>query len=101
MPASKPAFANAAAPGAASLGLEPDYRLYVDHLVAVLREVRRVLRPDSTLWLNLGDCYATGGGKMSGRFESGCGPRIANAIWRCSVSRSTASCRPAISSPSG
>jgi DNA modification methylase len=27
------------------LGLEPDYRLYVDHLVAVLREVRRVLRP--------------------------------------------------------
>jgi DNA modification methylase len=42
------------------LGLEPDYRLYVDHLVAVLREVRRVLRPDGTLWLNLGDCYATG-----------------------------------------
>ena len=27
-----------------SLGLEPDYRLYVDHLVAVMREVRRVLR---------------------------------------------------------
>ena len=42
-----------------SLGLEPDYRLYVDHLVAVLREVRRVLRPDGTLWLNLGDCYVT------------------------------------------
>ena len=34
-----------------SLGLEPDYRLYVDHLVAVLREVRRVLRHDGTLWL--------------------------------------------------
>ena len=46
-----------------SLGLEPDYRLYVDHLVAVIREVRRVLRPDGTLWLNLGDCYATGAGK--------------------------------------
>src|SRR5712671_8004778 len=45
------------------LGLEPDYRLYVDHLVAVLREMRRVLRPDGTLWLNLGDCYATGAGK--------------------------------------
>jgi DNA modification methylase len=45
------------------LGLEPDYRLYVDHLVAALREVRRVLRPDGTLWLNLGDCYATGAGK--------------------------------------
>ena len=46
-----------------SLGLEPDYRLYVDHLVAVMRAVRRVLRPDGTLWLNLGDCYATGAGK--------------------------------------
>lgn len=45
------------------LGLEPDYRLYVGHLVAVLREVRRVLRPDGNLWLNLGDCYATGAGK--------------------------------------
>lgn len=46
-----------------SLGLEPDYQLYVDHLVAVLHEVRRVLRADGTLWLNLGDCYATGAGK--------------------------------------
>jgi DNA modification methylase len=46
-----------------SLGLEPDYRLYVDHLVEVLREVRRVLRPDGSLWLNLGDSYATGAGK--------------------------------------
>ena len=46
-----------------SLGLEPDYRLYVDHLVAVMREVRRVLRAGGTLWLNLGDCYATGAGK--------------------------------------
>jgi DNA modification methylase len=34
-----------------SLGLEPTYQLYVDHLVTVLREVRRVLRPDGTLWL--------------------------------------------------
>jgi SAM-dependent methyltransferase len=46
-----------------SLGLEPTYQLYVDHVVEVLREVRRVLRPDGTLWLVIGDCYATGGGK--------------------------------------
>ena len=46
-----------------SLGLEPTYQLYIDHLLAVLREVRRVLRPDGSLWLNLGDCYATGCGK--------------------------------------
>jgi DNA modification methylase len=40
------------------LGLEPDPDLYVDHLVAVMREVRRVLRSDGTLWLVLGDSFA-------------------------------------------
>jgi DNA modification methylase len=42
-----------------SLGNEPDLHLYVRHIVRVFREVRRVLRPDATLWLNLGDSYAT------------------------------------------
>jgi len=42
------------------LGLEPMPELYVEHLVAVFREVRRVLRKDGTVWLNLGDCYASG-----------------------------------------
>lgn len=46
------------------LGLEPTPELYVEHLVDVFREVWRVLRDDGTLWLNLGDCYATGGGKV-------------------------------------
>ena len=46
------------------LGLEPTPELYVAHLVTIFREVRRVLRNDGTLWLNLGDCYATGGGKI-------------------------------------
>lgn len=41
-----------------SLGLEPTPALYVDHLVTVFREVRRVLRDDGTLWLVVGDCYA-------------------------------------------
>lgn len=43
------------------LGLEPTPELYVEHLVSVFEEVRRVLRDDGTLWLNLGDCYAAGG----------------------------------------
>jgi DNA modification methylase len=43
------------------LGLEPTPELYVEHLVAVLAEVHRVLRPDGTLWLNLGDSYTSGG----------------------------------------
>lgn len=43
---------------AGQLGLEDTPEEYVEHLVAVFREVRRVLRPDGTLWLNLGDSYA-------------------------------------------
>ena len=43
------------------IGLEPTPDEYVDRLVAVFREVRRVLQDDGTLWLNLGDSYAQGG----------------------------------------
>lgn len=46
------------------LGLEPTTELYVQHIVDVFREVRRVMRDDGTLWLNLGDCYATGAGAV-------------------------------------
>jgi len=41
------------------LGCEPTPEMYVDHMVEVLHEVRRVLRPDGTLWLNIGDCFAS------------------------------------------
>jgi DNA modification methylase len=40
------------------LGLEGTPEEYVAHMVEVFREVRRVLRDDGTLWLNLGDSYA-------------------------------------------
>ena len=49
------------------LGLEPTPELYVEHLVEVFREVWRVLRKDGVLWLNLGDCYATGAGRVGER----------------------------------
>lgn len=42
---------------AGQLGLEPTPEEYVARLVGVFREVRRVLRPDGTLWLNLGNFY--------------------------------------------
>ncbi len=45
-------------------GLEPTPKLYVQHIVQIFRELKRVLRKDGTLWLNLGDCYATGGGRV-------------------------------------
>jgi len=41
------------------LGLEPTPDLYVANMVAVFREVRRVLCDDGTLWLNLGDSYVS------------------------------------------
>jgi DNA modification methylase len=49
---------------AGQLGLEPTPEEYVARIVAAFRAVRRVLRDDGTLWLNLGDSYATGGGKV-------------------------------------
>jgi DNA modification methylase len=50
------------------LGLEPTPSAYVANMVAVFREVRRVLRADGTLWLNMGDSYASG---ELGRHDNG------------------------------
>lgn len=44
---------------AGQIGLEPTPDEFVAALVGVFREVRRVLRADGTLWLNLGDSYCT------------------------------------------
>ena len=43
------------------LGLEATPELYVAKMVEVFREVKRVLKADGTLWLNLGDSYAGSG----------------------------------------
>jgi DNA modification methylase len=47
----------------AQLGLEETPEEYVANLVKTFRQVRRVLRDDGTVWLNLGDTYAGGGRK--------------------------------------
>ncbi len=52
------------------LGLEKTPELYVARLVEIFEEVRRVLRKDGTLWLNLGDSYS----------GSGCGGNPATSI---------------------
>src|SRR5207253_1196675 len=59
---------------AGQLGLESTLEGYIGALVAVLREVRRVLRADGALWLNLGDSYANDtkwGGSTSGKHAGG------------------------------
>lgn len=42
-----------------ALGLEPTPELFIEHMVLLFRELRRVLRKDGTLWLNMGDSYAS------------------------------------------
>lgn len=66
------------------LGLEPSPEEYVAKIIEVFREVRRVLRRDGTLWLNLGDCYNA--------YNGGAGPSS-------SLSQTQSSARPQL--PSG
>ena len=70
------------------LGLEATPEEYVTNLVEVFRKVRRVLRRDGTLWLNLGDCYVSsprgnktpGGGNLTNSNIVGSG--VEEARWR-------------------
>jgi DNA modification methylase len=43
------------------IGLESSLKSYIDSLVDVFSELRRVMRDDGTLWLNIGDSYTSGG----------------------------------------
>ncbi|HRD25872.1 MAG TPA: site-specific DNA-methyltransferase [Methanoculleus sp.] len=51
------------------IGLEPTPEEYVEKMVEVFREVKRVLRDDGTLWLNYGDCYCGSWGNAGHRPE--------------------------------
>jgi DNA modification methylase len=53
------------------LGLEPDPLMYIGHLILIFREVRRVIRDDGTLWLNIGDTYAGSGRGPTGHNGQG------------------------------
>lgn len=44
------------------LGLEPTPELYIEHLNEIFHEVKRVLKKEGTLWLNIGDTYGGGSG---------------------------------------
>lgn len=52
------------------LGLERTPEEYVSNMVQLFREVRRVLKKDGTLWLNLGDSY-NGSGGAGGDYNAG------------------------------
>lgn len=69
------------------LGLEPTPREFVDAMVRVFREVRRVLRDDGTLWLNLGDSYAGSWGSQGRQGNTGqmAGRSVADARVRSKI----------------
>lgn len=69
-----------------TLGLEPDFNLYVKHLCDVFDNLKRPLRDDGTLWVNLGDTYYTKSGsgfhfdQVRGHPEGKSNIHMANAI---------------------
>jgi DNA modification methylase len=70
------------------IGLEESPEAYVEQLVEVFREVRRTLRDDGTLWLNLGDSYAHDNrGGHSGASAALDGRRNAGATHRAADAR--------------
>ena len=52
------------------LGLEPNIEQYVKNMVEVFSHVHRILKPEGTLWLNLGDSYASGKSRYSTKEQS-------------------------------
>ena len=52
---------------AGQFGLEDDFEDYLARMVEVFEQVKRVLKKDGTLWLNMGDCYSSGGRENKGK----------------------------------
>lgn len=59
------------------IGREPTVQAYVEALVGVFRELRRVLSDTGSLWLNLGDSYSQGGRGSSEHHRSKLGKKTA------------------------
>jgi len=53
------------------LGMEPTPELFIAHITDIFREVRRVLRPDGTCWINIGDSYAAHPGQRKTTDKAG------------------------------
>lgn len=61
------------------IGLEQTPEEYIAEMVEVFREVRRVLKPDGTCFVNIGDKWASGGNGGGGSFMEGRGEAWAHA----------------------
>src|SRR3990167_6358224 len=55
------------------MGLEPTFQEFLDKMMAVIAEIKRVLKPTGSFWLNFGDCY---GGIKVGNTETIKNPKV-------------------------
>jgi DNA modification methylase len=65
------------------IGLEKSHEEYIEKLVLVFKEVKRVLRGDGSLWMNLGDSYTgsnKGGGGKSAYLQNHLGPGMKSEL---------------------
>ena len=80
------------------IGLEETPEQYVAKMVEVFREVRRVLRDDGTLWLNIGDSYARQAGDDSKKdpksINTGYSAVVAGGAAKKGNNRPPAGCKP-------
>lgn len=68
-----------------ALGLEPTIEAYIGHLILVLRELHRILRPEGTVWWNLGDSFSSGsmtphGGERKNRDQTAMSGIVRNGV---------------------
>ena len=62
------------------IGIEETPEEYVESIVKVFREIKRVLHDEGTVWLNLGDTYAaSGGGRQTADRRAAAGMNAKNA----------------------
>jgi site-specific DNA-methyltransferase (adenine-specific) len=64
-------FCNKCGAWKGQLGLEPSYKMYIDHLFEIFTECRRVLKRSGSFWLNIGDVHASGGTKRFDEKKTG------------------------------
>jgi len=78
------------------LGAEHTPELYIQHLIQIMREVRRVLRPDGVFWLNIGDSWASSpkGNKVPSGLQSKNYGIGSDAPMKRNIKWSETGCRP-------
>jgi len=75
------------------LGLEPTPSLYCEHLMMIFREVKRVLRKDSSFFLNIGDTYGVSG-SPGGDFKDGKGDNYLRPYAQAKLTPKCMTCIP-------